>query len=139
MVSKPTGRPEGRPTTYKPEYCKLVVELGKTGASFAQMAVSCDAVRSTLQLWEVEHPEFSAAMARAREEALTYWETLAAKHMVESPGGDRLNHSLWSRSMAARFPNDYRENKRTEISGPDGRPLETKVVISTGVPDAEEA
>lgn len=46
--------------------------------------------------------------------------------MFEEPGGVKLNPSIWSRSMAARFPKDWRENSKHEVSGIDGAPIETK-------------
>ena len=36
-----------------------------------------------------------------------------------------INASIWSRSMAARFPRDWREVKGTELTGKDGGAIET--------------
>ena len=49
---------------------------------------------------------------------------MAHDHMKEAPGGVRLNTGLWSRSMAARFPREYRENSKVEVVGKDGGPIE---------------
>jgi len=43
--------------------------------------------------------------------------------MVENKESDRLNATLWSRSMAARFPKKYRESTKQEIVGAEGAPL----------------
>ena len=50
--------------------------------------------------------------------------------MVETKEGARLNHSLWSRSMAARFPKKYRESVKQEITGAEGAPLLTGIQVS---------
>lgn len=126
--------PGGRPTDYRPEYCALAVELGAQGKSLAQIGAACGVARVTLWQWAEKHPEFAAAIARARDLALAWWEEQAHIGMWESPEGARLNPQLWSRSMAARFPDDYRESKKTEITGADGGPVKQAIVISTGVP-----
>jgi hypothetical protein len=126
--------PGGRPTDYRPEYCELAVELGAQGKSLAQIGAAMGVARVTLWEWAAKHPEFAKAIARARDLALAWWEEQAHLGMWESPEGARLNPQLWSRSMAARFPDDYRESKKTEITGADGGPLKTQIVVSTGVP-----
>jgi hypothetical protein len=50
--------------------------------------------------------------------------------MVENKESDRLNATLWSRSMAARFPKKYRESTKTEITGADGAPLLSGIQVS---------
>ena len=68
---------------------------------------------------------------------MCWWEEQAHIGMWESPEGARLNPQLWSRSMAARFPDDYRESKKTELTGANGGPIQSQqIVIATGVPDA---
>ena len=54
--------------------------------------------------------------------------------MWQSPEGLKLNPQLWSRSMAARFPDDYRESNKVELTGKNGGPVESQVIIATGVP-----
>ena len=58
----------GRPTDYKPEFCQMVVELGREGAGKAEMAAACGVVRQTLDNWIKAHPEFlDAITARERK------------------------------------------------------------------------
>jgi hypothetical protein len=127
--------PAGRPTDYRPEFCEQAIELGSQGKSLAQIGAAFGVARVTLWAWADKHPEFSKAIAQARDLALAWWEEQAHIGMWESPEGARLNPQLWSRSMAARFPDDYRESKKTEISGPNGGPIQqAQVIIATGVP-----
>lgn len=130
--------PGGRPTLYKPEFCDVAVEMGTQGKSLAQIAAACGVARITLWEWVDKHPEFAGAIARARDLALSWWEEQAHVGMWESPEGARLNPQLWSRSMAARFPDDYRESKKLEHTGANGGPVKSMVVIATGVPDAND-
>jgi hypothetical protein len=47
---------------------------------------------------------------------------------------DRFNAQLYSRSMSARFPKDWRETKEQRIAGADGGAIKTEAVGAT--PDA---
>lgn len=107
----------GRPTVYRPEYCEAVIELGKKGKSLVQMAAALDITKQTLLVWEKERPDFSDAMTRARAHSQAWWENAGQDNMLLAPGRGTFNASVWSRSMAARFPEDWRENKGVELSG----------------------
>lgn len=112
-----------RPSEYDPSFCDLVIEEGKKGKSIVQMALACGVCRTTLKTWAAEHPEFLAAFTLAKEYSLQWWESVAQTHMIEEPGAAKLNHGIWSRSMAARFPDDYTEKKQTELTGANGGPI----------------
>ena len=127
----------GRPSDYDPSYCERVIELGKEGASVIEMAHEIGVVKQTLYDWEKAHPEFLDAMTRAREASQVWWEATGRKNMLTSG----FNASVWSRSMAARFPRDWREVKGTELTGKDGGPVETvgkveRVIIDPANPDS---
>lgn len=99
--------------------------MGREGYSRAQMASELEVSKFSLQEWEKVHPEFSAALARATTHAQAWWERKGQENLVESPMGNRINPGLYSRSMAARFPDDWREKNATELSGPNGSPIAT--------------
>ena len=119
---RPESRSVGRPSLYKPEYCETVIALGREGKSKAQIAAKLDVSRQTLENWGKAYPEFLDAITRAKDLELAWWEDTAQGGL----GGGVLNAALWSRSMAARFPADYREEHRTEITGKDGGPVATR-------------
>jgi len=97
-----------RPSLYKPEYCDRVVELGAAGASVVEMAHEIGVSRNTLETnWPAEHPEFLEALTRAREASQTWWEKTGRTNLMTSG----FQASVWSRSMAARFPRDWRERR----------------------------
>ena len=120
------GKFLGRPTKYDPKYCEQIVELGKLGKSRWAIASELGITPSNLKAWEAVHDDFRSSLEIARQDALAYWEALAENHLVESPGGPRLNTGLWSRSMAARFPEQYRENSKVEVTGKDNGPVQVE-------------
>jgi hypothetical protein len=112
--------PGGRPTDYLPEYCEQVIELGRQGKSKAQIAATLDVARMTLDNWAAVHPEFLDAITRARDLSMAWWED-KGQGGLDTSG---FNASLWSRSMAARFPDDYTERQKRELTGKDGGPVQ---------------
>lgn len=118
--------PVGRPSKYDPAYCDAVVELGRIGKSFAQMASHFDVARSTIDKWAEDHPEFSEALSRAKAHSQAYWETMG-HDKIETSG---FNAQVWKKTMEARFRDDYTERK--EVSGPEGGPVPIQVL--TAVP-----
>ena len=123
-------RPVGRPSTYDPAYCEKVVELGRIGKSIEQICFQLNTPVRTLYEWRDRHPEFSQALEDAKSYEQAWWEEQAQQYMVENKESDRLNPSLWSRSMAARFPKKYRESTKQEITGADGAPLLTGIQVT---------
>lgn len=118
--------PAGRPTLYKPEYCDRVIELGAQGYSVVEMAAEIGVSRNTLETsWPEAHPEFLEAFTRARELSQAWWEMQGRKSLH----ADKFQAQLYSRSMAARFPHDWRESKQVEHKG--------GVTVTTGEHDAD--
>ena len=123
MTETTEKRPVGRPSLYDPSFCDEVVELGRKGKSVEQIASILNVSLRTMYSWRDSYEEFLHALDDAKTYEQAWWEEQAAAYMVENKESDRLNSSLWSRSMAARFPKKYRESTKTEITGADGSPL----------------
>ena len=123
MTETTEKRPVGRPSLYKPEYCEEVIALGKIGKSVEAIGAILGVGTKTLYNWRDEHAEFLHALDMAKEFELQWWEDIAQTHMIENKESDKINASIWSRSMAARFPKKYREQVKQEITGADGAPL----------------
>jgi len=123
-------RPVGRPTSYDPAFCDRVIELGRIGKSIEQIAANLGFSTRVLFDWRDKNPEFLHALEYAKELELDWWENIAQNMMIESKEGDKLNSSIWSRSMAARFPKKYRESTKTEITGADGAPFVTGINVT---------
>jgi hypothetical protein len=127
----------GRPSLYDPAYCEKVIELGKQGMSVVEMACEIGVSRNTLETnWPAQYPEFLEAFTHARECSQAWWEKAGRIGMA----GKNIDSTIWSRSMAARFPSDWRETKRNEHTGADGEPIATtqrieRVIIDPANPD----
>lgn len=103
----------GRPTDYKPEYCEMVVALGREGKSHAQIAAAIGHCRQSLHNWADQFPEFMDAITHARELSQAWWEDQGQRGIWSK----EFNASAWAKSMSARFPDDYTEKNKTEHSG----------------------
>ena len=123
-------RPVGRPSLYDPSYCDKVVELGALGKSVEQISSNLGVSCRVLYDWRDRYPEFLRALEEAKEAEQTWWEDQAQAYMLEHKDGAKLNASIWSRSMAARFPKKYRESVKQEITGENGAPLLTAIQVS---------
>lgn len=104
----------GRPTKYNNALCSAVLALGAEGKSYVQIAVKLGVSRDTLYEWAAEHAEFSDALKRARECAQAWWEDQGQAGL----GADKFNAGVWNKSMSCRFPDDYSDKKKIEISTP---------------------
>jgi transposase len=130
MTETTEKRPVGRPSLYKPEYCEEVIALGKIGKSTEAIGAMLGVGTKTLYNWRDENPEFLHALELAKEFELQWWEDIAQTHMIENKESDKINASIWSRSMAARFPKKYREQVKQEITGADGAPFLSGIQVS---------
>lgn len=137
MTETVEKRPVGRPSLYDPSYCDKVIELGKLGKSVEAIASMLDVGTKTLYRWRDEHEEFRHALEVAKEHELRWWEEIAQGYMLEHKDGERLNATIWSRSMAARFPKKYRESVKQEITGADGAPLLSGIQVTFVKPDEQ--
>ena len=84
------------------------------------------------------HDEFFHALGDAHAFSQAWWEEQAQTYMLEHKDAPRLNSGLWSRSMAARFPKNYSERVKQEITGANGTPL-TAIEVIFKNPDGSEA
>lgn len=125
----------GRPTDYDPSYCDKVIEWGKLGKSKAWMAAELGVVRNSIDNWADAHPEFLNAFKLAMELSQQWWEDAGQVGMVDNG----ISAAIWSRSMAARFPADWREVKGTELTGKDGAPVQTTQRIERVIVDPKDA
>jgi len=135
MTETLVKRSVGRPSLYDPAYIEQVIELGKLGKSTEAIGATLGVSTATLYRWRDEFAEFREALDHAKEYELLWWEDIAQTHMIENRESDKINASIWSRSMAARFPKKYRESTKTEITGADGAPLISGITVTFVKPD----
>ena len=114
-----TTNKRGRPTKYKPIFCKRVIEIGEQGGWLCEMAEACDVHRNSFDNWVVEHPEFLEALTRAKQKAQAWFEIQGRTGLT----ADKFNSALWQKQMSSRHPNEYTEKRVNEHSGPGGGPI----------------
>lgn len=107
---KPEGYVFGRPTLYRQEYCGQVIEWGKQGKSVEWIAATLMVSTPTIYEWCKTHEDFSSAITLAKQLELKWWEDKGQDCLTESG----FSSSTWSRSMAARFPNKWREKQQVD-------------------------
>ena len=129
--------PQPGQTTYRPEYCQIVIETGIKGGSKNQMACDVGVTKTTLDNWRKAFPEFDEAMILAFQYAQQWWEKVGQEHIVEEKDGPKVNAGLYGRSMSARFPEDWREKSTTEIKNPDNETfkVENSGLVALYIPD----
>ena len=133
-------KPFGRPTLYDPAYCDRVRELGALGKSVEQISYNLGVSLRVMYDWKEKYVDFLHALDDAKMAEQNWWEEQAQAYMLEHKDGAKLNASIWSRSMAARFPKKYRESVKQEITGENGAPLLTAIQVSFVAPtDVGEA
>jgi hypothetical protein len=115
-----------RPSSYNPEFCEQVLAWGAQGKSLTWMAAALDISRETIYAWARDYEDFSDAITRAKAKAQAWWEDKGQAGME----GGNLNPGIWTKSMAARFPEDWRENKGVEVTGSGGGQLVVEFVKS---------
>lgn len=59
----------GRPTSYKPEYNQQAYKLCLLGHTDAELAAFFEVAESTINLWKLEHPEFSESIKKGKDNA----------------------------------------------------------------------
>lgn len=91
----------------------LVLRCGACGYSRAQMAACIGISKETLQAWLKDYPQFREVMLRAQTLAQSWWEGRAQ----DGTANALIGASIWSRSMAARFPSEYTERQETGSMG----------------------
>ncbi len=74
----------GRPTSFKPEYVKQVVQLCNLGATDSELADFFEVTLRTISRWKVTHPEFAEAIHRGKTVA-----------------DDRVEDSLYHRALGS--------------------------------------
>lgn len=128
-------RPVGRPTAYHPMFCEKVIRLGENGNSLTQIAVKLGVDKATLLNWAEQHSEFFTSLNIAQDAAKAWWEDMGMIGLVS----ERFNSGVWSKSMAARFRDEYTERRQTEIAGEIVEKRELTINARSLDPDAREA
>lgn len=99
-----------RPTTYKPEYCEMIIDHMSDGASMTSFAAEIGCARSTINEWMDKNPEFSEAVKVAKSKCAAWWERVGRQNAVEGGG----NATLVIFGLKNMSPDDWREKQEID-------------------------
>lgn len=95
-------------------HCKEVVELGKQGKTFVQIASSFGISKRSFYNWINLHPEFAEATELSRTHAQSHWEEVSRKGAEGE--NERINSNLTMFRMRNQFKEDYTETKHIQTT-----------------------
>lgn len=111
----------GRPTTYKPEYCQMLIDHMASGLSFESFAGVCRVSKQTIYDWLNANPDFLDAKSKGLELNRLWWEQKGRDYLIEDSGKDvitqKLNSTVYVFNMKNRFPKEWRDKQEIEHSG----------------------
>lgn len=130
----------GRPTKYRPNFCKPARKLSELGATEIEIAEYLDVNHSTLNTWMNEHPEFHKAVKETKEIADNqvvrglYKRATGFSKMVKVVGFSKDGEMIESEEekyfppsevacifwLKNRRPKEWRDKIDTTISNSDG-------------------
>jgi hypothetical protein len=109
--------------------CERVIEMGKTGASKHEMAMELDIAMDTFTDWQNNNPEFSAAVKRSTQFSQAWWEKQG--RLATFGAFDGFNATSFIFNMKNRFRDSWNDMTKSELSGPDGKPLVSLIDYSS--------
>ena len=89
----------GRPTKYKPEMCKTVIDLMKDGASLDEVRGELDISKDTLYRWKEDYEDFSDSIKRGVRMSQAWWEKQGRISLRDRD----FNYTGWYMNMKNRF------------------------------------
>ena len=104
VVWQPPERKVGRPTKYDPEFCERVIEFGKIGMCWEEIAAALDINYDTFWNWRKIYPEFTEATTRAKQYEYAWWLTAGREGQFQRG----WNAQGWALQMRNRFGDKFR-------------------------------
>ena len=103
----------GAPSKYDPSYCDGILKHCQDGASITSYAAEIGVCRDTISEWANVHPEFSAAVKRAKAAAAAWYDKQARSTAVDGKG----NATLCIFGLKNFAPEDFKDVQETKHSG----------------------
>ncbi|MHC2115338.1 terminase [Stenotrophomonas geniculata] len=140
----------GRPSKYKPEYAKQAEKLCLLGATDQELADFFEVEVRTVYRWKGDYPDFCQALKSGKEEAdarverSLYQQAIGYEQdevkifmpaQAEAPVYAPYRAKVAPNVTAAIFwlknrkSQEWRDKQQTELTGPDGGPIEATTSI----------
>ena len=126
-MSDETARSVGRPSSYDPKFCDMVVEDMSKGYSLTAFAGLIGVCKATLNNWMDEHPEFLDAVKRAKAARLRDWEANAIN--MRANGGGPGGATITIFGLKNMGGDEWSDTQRHEVTGKDGAPLKSDMTV----------
>ena len=132
----------GPPNKFSQEIADQICDLMIAGSDMVDACEALKLNRSTVYRWLVQHPEFEAQCARARE-ALTEVRLKKIRDRIEKAeknGADpqllkiQVSFEQWE---AEKIAPRYQQKNRTELTGKDGGPVKVEHIDLSHMSDEE--
>jgi hypothetical protein len=122
--------PGGRPTLYKPEYCRLATNLCLLGATDKELAASFDVCEDTINEWKNVHPEFSDSIKEGREPADAEVAASLYKRATGFTGPDGVYHAPDTGAALAWLANRTRKRENVWKTRHDHQQVEGSLSLA---------
>jgi len=120
---------------YRPGYCDVAKEFLSEGHSMVGLAGHLGVCRYTLYEWRKKFPEFDEAVSIGQAGAALWWEERLRALAMDKDAGNSASVIFGLKNRAS---DDWRD--RTEVTGPEGGPVEMVVrreIVRPGDKDAQ--
>ena len=129
VSAKTNSRRPGRPTSYRQEFCQLVIELMAEGRSLDGCAALLGVHPDSLYEWQKVHPEFSVAVRAGRAAATAFWEGRLLD--VAQGGAGNAQAIQWALRNRSRAASGWdHAHAKVELSGPDGGAVQVQTEVT---------
>lgn len=105
----------GRPTKYKPEFCKMLIEHMEQGFSYESFAGLIGVCKQTIYSFE-KHTEFLDSKKIAFEKNRLFWEKAGITGMFMGGKDNPFNSTVWVFNMKNRFNWSDKKETTHEVS-----------------------
>jgi hypothetical protein len=92
---------------FTPEMAKVVIELGKVGASQKAMYAAIGISKTTAAKWKKDYPEFEEAMSMATTHGQAFWENM----MLANIDNRAFNSRVAEIALRGQYPDDYKDRQ----------------------------
>jgi DNA-binding XRE family transcriptional regulator len=90
---------------FKPEHAKVILELGKEGASQKAMYSAIGISKTTAEKLKKDDPDFYETMSLATTYGQAFWENM----MLANIDNKAFNSRIAEIALRGQYPDDYRE------------------------------
>ena len=105
------AQPTNKKFKFTEEHAKIILELGKQGASQKSMYAAIGISKTTGLKLKKEDPDFAEAMDLASTYSQSYWET----QLLANIENKAFNSRIAEVALRGMFPEDYREVRDNKI------------------------